>query len=153
MVDGKRGTAQRICYDAFEIIKGKNRGKDAVEVFNSCMENVMPVLEVKARRGAARHTRFDGSAAERRQTLAIRWLALSQTSALSVRCGRSCGRDHGCCKQHRRKREEGKICTRWRKRTRRSRTIAGKHILKIHGIVGKRFRGILPLKPLTPIGL
>ena len=49
MVDGKRGTAQRICYDAFDIIKEKT-GKDAIEVFNSCMENVMPVLEVKARR-------------------------------------------------------------------------------------------------------
>lgn len=49
MKDGKRGTAQRICYDAFEIIKEKT-GKDAIEVFDQAMENIMPVLEVKARR-------------------------------------------------------------------------------------------------------
>jgi len=43
MYDGKRGTAQRICYDAFDIIKDKT-GKDPAEVFEACMENIMPVL-------------------------------------------------------------------------------------------------------------
>ncbi len=76
MVDGKRGTAQRICYDAFDIIKEKT-GKDAMEVFNACMENIMPVLEVKARRvGGATYQVPMEVRPERRQTLAIRWLSL-----------------------------------------------------------------------------
>ena len=49
MVDGKRGTAQRIMYDAMDIVKEKT-GKDPMEVFDAAMENIMPVLEVKARR-------------------------------------------------------------------------------------------------------
>ena len=49
MLDGKRGTAQRICYDAFGIIEEKT-GKDPMEVFEAAMENIMPVLEVKAKR-------------------------------------------------------------------------------------------------------
>ena len=49
MLDGKRGVAQRIVYDAFEIIAEKT-GKDALEVFEQALENIMPVLEVKARR-------------------------------------------------------------------------------------------------------
>ncbi|MBR5809391.1 MAG: 30S ribosomal protein S7, partial [Clostridia bacterium] len=48
MLDGKKGVAQRIVYDAFEIIKEKT-GKDPVEVFTEAMDNIMPVLEVKAR--------------------------------------------------------------------------------------------------------
>ena len=76
MLDGKRGTAQRICYDAFDIIKEKT-GKDAIEVFEACMENVMPVLEVKARRvGGATYQVPIEVKPERRQTLAIRWLTL-----------------------------------------------------------------------------
>jgi len=74
MVDGKRGTAQRICYDAFEIIKEKT-GQDAIDVFNSCMENVMPVLEVKARRvGGATYQVPMEVRPERRQTLGLRWI-------------------------------------------------------------------------------
>lgn len=74
MVDGKRGTAQRICYDAFDIIKEKT-GKDPGEVFEACMENVMPVLEVKARRvGGATYQVPIEVRPERRQTLGIRWL-------------------------------------------------------------------------------
>ena len=76
MVDGKRGTAQRICYDAFDIIKDKT-GKDAKEVFEACMENIMPVLEVKARRvGGATYQVPMEVRPERRQTLGIRWLVL-----------------------------------------------------------------------------
>ena len=76
MRDGKRGTAQRICYDAFDIIKEKT-GQEPMEVFNSCMENIMPVLEVKASRvGGATYQVPIEVRPERRQTLAIRWLAL-----------------------------------------------------------------------------
>ncbi|MEG0356357.1 MAG: 30S ribosomal protein S7, partial [Christensenellaceae bacterium] len=76
MVDGKRGTSQRICYDAFDLIKEKT-GKDPIEVFEACMENIMPVLEVKARRvGGATYQVPIEVRPERRQTLAIRWLVL-----------------------------------------------------------------------------
>ncbi len=76
MMDGKRGTAQRICYDAFDIIKDKT-GKDAMEVFEACMQNIMPVLEVKARRvGGSTYQVPIEVRPERRQTLAIRWLAM-----------------------------------------------------------------------------
>ena len=74
MRDGKRGTAQRICYDAFDIIKEKT-GQEPMEVFNSCMENIMPVLEVKARRvGGATYQVPMEVRPERRQTLGLRWL-------------------------------------------------------------------------------
>ena len=76
MQDGKRGTAQRICYDAFDIIKNKT-GQDPMEVFEACMQNVMPVLEVKARRiGGATYQVPIEVRPERRQTLTIRWLAM-----------------------------------------------------------------------------
>ena len=77
MLDGKRGTAQRICYDAFDIIKEKT-SKDPLEVFTEAMENIMPVLEVKARRvgGATYQVPIEVSA-KRRQTLGIRWLVLN----------------------------------------------------------------------------
>ncbi len=74
MLDGKRGTAQRICYDAFETIKEKT-GKEPIDVFNDAMDNIMPVLEVKARRvgGATYQVPIEVSP-KRRQTLGIRWL-------------------------------------------------------------------------------
>lgn len=74
MLDGKRGTAQKICYDAFELI-AQRTGKDPMEVFEQAMENIMPVLEVKARRigGATYQVPMDVRP-ERRQTLAIRWM-------------------------------------------------------------------------------
>ena len=76
MKDGKRGTAQRICYAAFDIIKDKT-GRDAMEVFEACMNNIMPVLEVKARRvGGATYQVPIEVRPERRQTLAIRWLTM-----------------------------------------------------------------------------
>ena len=76
MRDGKRGTAQRICYDAFDIIKEKT-GEEPMEVFDACMENIMPILEVKARRvGGATYQVPIEVRPERRQTLAIRWLAM-----------------------------------------------------------------------------
>ena len=74
MLDGKRGTAQRICYDAFDII-GEKTGKDPMEVFEAAMENIMPALEVKARRvGGATYQVPMEVRPERRQTLGLRWL-------------------------------------------------------------------------------
>ena len=72
MLDGKRGTAQRICYSAFDTIKEKT-GKDAAEVFNAALGNVSPQLEVKARRvGGATYQVPIEIRPERRQTLALR---------------------------------------------------------------------------------
>jgi small subunit ribosomal protein S7 len=74
MVDGKRGIAQRICYEAFDIIREKT-GKDPLEVFDVAMKNVMPVLEVKARRvGGANYQVPVEVRPERRITLGLRWL-------------------------------------------------------------------------------
>lgn len=74
MLDGKKGTAENIVYGAFDIIKDKT-GNDPMEVFNTAMKNVMPVLEVKARRVGALTIRFQIEVrADRRQALAIRWL-------------------------------------------------------------------------------
>ena len=69
MLDGKKGVAQSIVYGAFEIIAEKT-GKDALEVFNAAMENIMPVLEVKARRvGGATYQVPIEVRPDRRQTL------------------------------------------------------------------------------------
>ncbi|MCD8285665.1 MAG: 30S ribosomal protein S7 [Clostridia bacterium] len=77
MEDGKRGTAQRIVYDAFETMS-KKLGKDAMEIFDQALGNIMPVLEVKARRiGGANYQVPLEIRPERRQTLAIRWLVIS----------------------------------------------------------------------------
>ena len=74
MLDGKRGTAQQVCYNAFEMIKEKT-GKEANEVFQQALANVMPQLEVKARRvGGATYQVPVEIRPERRQTLALRWI-------------------------------------------------------------------------------
>ena len=74
MEDGKKGVAQKICYEAFEIMAQKT-GKDALEVFEEAMNNVMPLLEVKARRiGGANYQVPIEVRPERRQTLGIRWI-------------------------------------------------------------------------------
>ncbi len=74
MLDGKKGQAEKICYGAFDIIAEKT-GKDPLEVFEQAMNNLMPVLEVKARRvGGANYQVPIEVRPERRQTLAIRWL-------------------------------------------------------------------------------
>ncbi|MCI5800951.1 MAG: 30S ribosomal protein S7 [Oscillospiraceae bacterium] len=76
MYDGKKGVAQKIVYDAFEIIKEKT-GKEPLEVFEAAMENVMPVLEVKARRvGGATYQVPMEVRPERRETLGLRWITL-----------------------------------------------------------------------------
>ena len=74
MLDGKKTVAQKIVYDAFNIIKEKEE-KDALEVFETALNNVMPVLEVKARRvGGATYQVPIEIRPERRQTLGLRWL-------------------------------------------------------------------------------
>ena len=76
MLDGKKSIAQEIVYDAFDIIKEKE-GKDPLEVFEAALENIMPVLEVKARRiGGATYQVPLEIRPERRQTLGLRWLVL-----------------------------------------------------------------------------
>ncbi len=74
MYDGKRGIAQKIVYGAFDIIREKTE-KDPLEVFEQAMENIMPQLEVKARRvGGATYQVPIEVRPERRQTLGLRWL-------------------------------------------------------------------------------
>ena len=74
MLDGKKTVAQKIVYDAFNIVKEK-QGRDALEVFEEALNNVMPVLEVKARRvGGATYQVPIEIRAERRQTLGLRYL-------------------------------------------------------------------------------
>ena len=76
MLDGKKGTAQAIVYDAFDIIKEK-LNLEAMDVFNQALENVKPLLEVKARRvGGSTYQVPMEIRPERRQTLAIRWLVM-----------------------------------------------------------------------------
>ncbi len=76
MLDGKKGVAQKIVYGAFDIVKDKT-GREALEVFEEAMENVMPVLEVKARRvGGATYQVPMEVRPERRQTLGLRWITL-----------------------------------------------------------------------------
>ncbi len=74
MLSGKKSVAQRVVYDAFETIKEKT-GKDPLEVFETALRNVMPTLEVRARRvGGANYQVPVEVRPERRQTLGIRWL-------------------------------------------------------------------------------
>ncbi|NLW52215.1 MAG: 30S ribosomal protein S7 [Tissierellia bacterium] len=74
MLDGKKGTAQKIVYGAFEVI-AQTTGEEALEVFQRAMTNIMPLLEVKARRiGGATYQVPMEVRPERRQTLALRWI-------------------------------------------------------------------------------
>ena len=74
MYDGKKGIAQRIVYDAFEAVAQKT-GNDALETFQKALDNIMPTLEVKARRvGGATYQVPMEVRPERRQTLGLRWL-------------------------------------------------------------------------------
>ena len=76
MLDGKKGVAEKIVYGAFERVAEKT-GKDAVEAFEEAMNNIMPVLEVKARRiGGATYQVPIEVRPERRQALALRWITI-----------------------------------------------------------------------------
>ena len=80
MLDGKKGVAQKIVYEAFETVKEKT-GNDPLEMFEKAMENIMPSLEVKARRvgGSTYQVPLEVSPA-RRETLGLRWLTLYSRS-------------------------------------------------------------------------
>lgn len=85
MLDGKKSIAEGICYKAFDMIKEKTN-RNPLEVFNEAMENVMPVLEVKARRvGGANYQVPIEVRPDRRQTLGIRWI----TKYTRARSGKS----------------------------------------------------------------
>ncbi len=85
MLDGKKSTAESIVYNAFEIVREKT-GKNPVEIFEQALKNVMPVLEVKARRvGGANYQVPIEVRHERRQTLGIRWM----TNYARARAGKS----------------------------------------------------------------
>ena len=74
MIDGKKGVSQTILYDAFKIVENKT-GKPAMEVLDQAMENIMPVLELKARRVGGQNYQVPvETSEERRKTLGIRWL-------------------------------------------------------------------------------
>ena len=74
MLDGKKGTAQKICYGAFDIIREKT-DKEPLDVFRQALENIMPLLEVKARRvGGSTYQVPIEVRPERRQALGLRWL-------------------------------------------------------------------------------
>ena len=74
MLNGKKGVAERIVYDAFDLVRAKT-GKDPLEVFDAAMQNVMPLLEVRARRvGGANYQVPVEVRADRKTTLGIRWL-------------------------------------------------------------------------------
>ena len=74
MLDGKKGTAQKILYEAFEIVE-KQTGKKAIDVYAEAMKNISPALEVKSRRvGGSNYQVPMEVRAERRQTLGLRWL-------------------------------------------------------------------------------
>ena len=80
-MDGKKGVAQKIVYGAFDIIREKT-GKEPLEVFEKALENIMPVLEVKARRvGGATYQVPMEVRPERRQTLGLRWLTTYASSS------------------------------------------------------------------------
>ncbi len=74
MIDGKRGKAEKLLYDAFAMIKEKT-GKEPMEVFNQALENIIPLLEVKSRRvGGSNYQVPIEVSASRGQTLGLRWL-------------------------------------------------------------------------------
>ena len=74
MLDGKKGVAERIVYDAFDLVRAKT-GKDPLEVFDAAMQNVMPLLEVRARRvGGANYQVPIEVRADRSQALGLRWI-------------------------------------------------------------------------------
>ena len=76
MLDGKKGVAQKVVYGAFEIVESKT-GKNGLEVFQQAMENIMPAVELKARRvGGATYQVPIEVRADRRQTLGLRWITL-----------------------------------------------------------------------------
>ena len=89
MLDGKKGVAQKVVYGAFEIVENKT-GKNGLEVFQQAMENIMPAVELKARRvGGATYQVPIEVRPDRRQTLGLRYFLQEQGCSGSPGCG--CG--------------------------------------------------------------
>ena len=109
MLDGKKGVAQKIVYGAFAKVEEKT-GKPAIEVFEEAMNNVMPALEVKARRiGGATYQVPIEVRPDRRQALALRWLTTFSRA-----------RGEKTQEERLQQLREKKICTRWQRQTRHS---------------------------------
>lgn len=121
MLDGKKSTAQKIVYGAFTKVEEK-AGKPALEVFEEAMNNVMPVLEVKARRiGGATYQVPIEVRADRRQALGLRWLTafhVQEARRLWKKDSQTRFLTHLTIQVHLSR--EKKICTRWQKQTRLS---------------------------------
>ncbi len=109
MLDGKKGVSQKVVYGAFDIIKEKT-GKDPLEVFTTALENIMPSLEVKARRvGGATYQVPIEVRPERRQTLGLRWLTTyARNRSEKTMRGAPGRRDHGCRQQPRLRGQEAR---------------------------------------------
>ena len=124
MLDGKKGVAQKIVYGAFERIAEKSE-KPAIEVFEEAMNNIMPVLEVKARRiGGANYQVPIEVRADRRQTLALRWLTTySRNRGEKTMEERLANEIMDAANNTGASVKRKKICTRWLKQT--------KHLLTI----------------------
>ena len=125
MLDGKKGVAQKVVYGAFDIIKEKTE-KDPLDVFTTALENIMPSLEVKARRvGGATYQVPIEVRPERRQTLGLRWLTnysrARSEKTMKERPARSWMPPTTSAPRSR----SARTPTRWPSPTRPSRTIAG----------------------------
>ena len=124
MLDGKKGVSQKVVYGAFDIIKEKT-GKDPLEVFTTALENIMPSLEVKARRvGGATYQVPIEVRPERRQTLGLRWLTTyaRNRSGKTMREGLPLSPITSAPRS-----KSARIPTRWPSPTRLSRTTAGSY--------------------------
>ena len=150
MLDGKRGIAQSICYDAFETVAAKT-GKDANEVFQAALSNVAPQLEVKARRvGGATYQVPMEIRPERRQTLALRWIV--DFSRKRGDHGRASGRRaDGRRQQHRRGRQaQGRNAPHGRgEQGIRSLSLVSTSVRPRRDVRGMRNRGFVNLKGAT----
>ena len=142
MLDGKKGVAQKIVYGAFERVEAKAE-KPAIEVFEEAMNNMMPVLEVKARRiGGATYQVPIEVRADRRQALALRWLTMysrqrgekTMEERLANEILDAANNTGGAVKRK-------KICTRWQTQTKRLHTIVSKSRTLLR-LLARQVRGI-----------
>ena len=126
MLDGKKGVAQKIVYGAFEQV-AEQTGKDALEVFDEAMNNVMPELEVKARRiGGSTYQVPIEVRPDRRQALALRWLTTySRARGEKTMKERLANEIMDAANNTGSSVKKKKICTRWQRQTKPSHITAG----------------------------
>ena len=144
MLDGKKGVAQKIVYGAFARMEEK-AGKPALEVFEDAMNNIMPVLEVKARRiGGATYQVPIEVRPDRRQALALRWITMfSRKRGEKTMEEDSLTRSLMLQTTQDLQLREKKICTRWQKQTKLSPTIVS-DLLQVGGMRHSFFGELLP---------